>query len=767
MTGATEDASTDPGLNYIGTYPFNVGTTHVVYTLTVNSTPAQTANCTFDVVVTDNIPPTIACPVNQTKQTDLGVCTYTVIGAEFNPTVTDNCTNYTLSNSLTGGPTLAGYVFPIGTTTVRWVVIDAGGTLRECSFDITIEDNQDPAIVTCAPPQTADADENCQAAVPDLTGLVTVSDNCTQTGNFTITQSPVAGTFVGVGITNIAIKVEDEEGNLKTCSTSFTVTDNTAPVFANCPASPIILSCNPATLPNAAMAIANAGTVTDNCNVNPTLTAIGASVSNTGCAYSQSWTVTASDGTNTAQCVVVFEWFQDTDLPVITTAASNGDLGCNPTITPPTFTGTDNCEGNFTPNVTTAGPTKTGCAYTQTWTANYTDACGNTALPVSITYTWTDDNTDPVITCPASIPANVVVNSGTSYVHFGTAWDATATDNCGSPVLSFSFTGDTPTPSPMPNPVSLNGITFNQGTTVVTWTATDACGKTALCSFTVEVLGQADIAVAKTLTSPTVGDSISANDLITYTITVTNIGPAASGEIVLTDAIPSEILNPEYSLDGTTNWLPWLGSTTITNLDNGASTTIFMRGTVGCPVDKKITNTAVVAMASGNPIADPNPNNNTSTVETGHKDNTPPTFTPPANNFDFCVEDIYEAVFNENPIDPDIDDLTYPRPDYYIFEEGFKFLNLPSFSDNCALAIVPISWSIDFGNNGSIDLTGTGQLEDYFPPLLVFPDRPVRGIKFPLGTNRIIYRVTDATGNYLEQTVFLEVVPRPIITKNF
>jgi hypothetical protein len=767
MTGATTFASANTGAHYIGTYPFNVGTTHVVYTLTDNSTPAQTANCSFDVVITDNIPPTIACPVNQTKQTDLGVCTYTVIGAEFNPTVTDNCTNYTLSNSLTGGPTLAGYVFPIGTTIVRWVVIDAGGTLRECSFDITIEDNQDPAIVTCAPPQTADADENCQAAVPDLTGLVTVSDNCTQTGNFTITQSPVAGTFVGVGITTIAIKVEDEEGNLKTCSTSFTVTDNTAPVFANCPASPIILSCNPATLPNAAMAIANAGTVTDNCNVNPTLTAIGASVSNTGCAYSQSWTVTASDGTNTAQCVVVFEWFQDTDLPVITTAASNGDLGCNPTITPPTFTGTDNCEGNFTPNVTTAGPTNTGCAYTQTWTANYTDACGNTALPVSITYTWTDDNTDPGITCPPSIPANVVVNSGTSYVHSGTAWDATATDNCGSPVLSFSFTGDTPTPSPMPNPVSLNGITFNQGTTVVTWTATDACGKTALCSFTVEVLGQADIAVAKTLTSPTVGDSISANDLITYTITVTNIGPAASGEIVLTDAIPSEILNPEYSLDGTTNWLPWLGSTTITNLANGASTTIFMRGTVGCPVDKKITNTAVVAMASGNPIADPNPNNNTSTVETGHKDNTPPTFTPPANNFDFCVEDIYEAVFNENPIDPDIDDLTYPRPDYYIFEEGFKFLNLPSFSDNCALAANPISWSIDFGNNGSIDLMGTGQLEDYIPPLLVFPDRPVRGIKFPLGTNRIIYRVTDATGNYLEQTVFLEVVPRPTITKNF
>ncbi|MBK8671135.1 MAG: hypothetical protein IPN89_17510 [Saprospiraceae bacterium] len=34
---------------------------------------------------------------------------------------------------------------------------------------------------------------------------------------------------------------------------------------------------------------------------------------------------------------------------------------------------------------------------TQTWTANYTDACTNAAVPVSVTYTWVEDVVIPVI----------------------------------------------------------------------------------------------------------------------------------------------------------------------------------------------------------------------------------------------------------------------------------------------------------------------------------------------------------------------------------
>jgi len=143
-----------------------------------------------------------------------------------------------------------------------------------------------------------------------------------------------------------------------------------------------------------------------------------------------------------------------------------------------------------------------------------------------------------------------------------------------------------------------------------------------------------------------------------------------------------------------------------------------------------------------------------------------PTFTLPTLANGYCVEKIYEAVYNDG-FEQTPTDLTYLRPDYYLFEQGSKFLNLPSYSDNCALAANPISWTIEFVDGTS--LSGTGQLENYLPPPpTVPPDRPVPGIHFPVGTNKITFRVTDAIGNFLElPPVLLKVIPRPTITTNF
>ena len=67
------------------------------------------------------------------------------------------------------------------------------------------------------------------------------------------------------------------------------------------------------------------------------------------------------------------------------------------------FTYTDNCEGATSmalpsDSVTTTGATHEGCAYTQTWTATYTDACGNPADTVRVTYTWTEMSTPTITT---------------------------------------------------------------------------------------------------------------------------------------------------------------------------------------------------------------------------------------------------------------------------------------------------------------------------------------------------------------------------------
>src|SRR6266576_3540242 len=63
---------------------FNKGTTTVTWTVTDAS--SHTDTCSFDVVVSDNQDPTVTCVLNQNRNTATGVCTYTAVGTEFNPT---------------------------------------------------------------------------------------------------------------------------------------------------------------------------------------------------------------------------------------------------------------------------------------------------------------------------------------------------------------------------------------------------------------------------------------------------------------------------------------------------------------------------------------------------------------------------------------------------------------------------------------------------------------------------------------------------------
>jgi uncharacterized repeat protein (TIGR01451 family) len=391
-----------------------------------------------------------------------------------------------------------------------------------------------------------------------------------------------------------------------------------------------------------------------------------------------------------------------------------------------------------------------GCTQYIDYTFNVTDDCGNPAIATVTRVTRTFDETLPVITCPADSPFTVVVNSGNVYIHGDNTWDATATDNCpGTVTLTAMLTGDTESG---PH-TTLNGVTFNQGLTTVTWTATDECGNTATCTFDVQVDGTADLEVIKILTSLIVDDSISAGDPVTYTVTVTNNGPVASGAIVLTDLPPSEILNPEYSLDGIT-WLPWTGTIDITNLNDDESIDIYFRGTADCPGDKVITNTASIDFADGNPITDPDYDNNTSTEETGHRDHTPPTFTAPG-PLNFCVLDIFSALYDGQP-EPAADIIPagwvpgeYRRPDWYIVAAGSDELDLLDLDDNCCeLNELNISWIISF-STGHPAITGTGQPSTYDPDNNGTPD-PIRIWGTPANinvTHTITYTVTDCNGN--------------------
>lgn len=106
---------------------------------------------------------------------------------------------------------------------------------------------------------------------------------------------------------------------------------------------------------------------------------------------------------------------------------------------------------------------------------------------------------------------------------------------------------------------------------------------------------------------------VRAGELLTYTITVSNDGPNAAQEVTLTDVIPAEIINPEFAVQGSGNFSPWMSPYRIGTLAAGDSYIITLRGTVRSSMTNgSILNTAAVSSST----PDPDPDNNTDTVET-------------------------------------------------------------------------------------------------------------------------------------------------------
>ncbi|MCR1165262.1 cell surface protein [Clostridium botulinum] len=122
---------------------------------------------------------------------------------------------------------------------------------------------------------------------------------------------------------------------------------------------------------------------------------------------------------------------------------------------------------------------------------------------------------------------------------------------------------------------------------------------------------EADVSVVKTA----ITKRVRPGDTVVYTIVVSNAGPAAAQNVVVTDTIPPEIIRPEVSINGGLTFSPWPGSFDIGTLPAGASITTIIRGKVvssstKCKCITTITNTAKVTSTT----PDPNLNNNTSTV---------------------------------------------------------------------------------------------------------------------------------------------------------
>ncbi|MCD2491567.1 DUF11 domain-containing protein [Lacrimispora sp. NSJ-141] len=124
---------------------------------------------------------------------------------------------------------------------------------------------------------------------------------------------------------------------------------------------------------------------------------------------------------------------------------------------------------------------------------------------------------------------------------------------------------------------------------------------------TVTIEDTANLTITKTA-SPV---PVTSGETLTYTIAVTNKGPSAASNVTVTDPLHAGILNPEYSVDGS-SYTPWNGQYTVSALAAGAVTTITIRGTVSVSQAESLVNTAVVTSDT----LDPNPDDNSATTVT-------------------------------------------------------------------------------------------------------------------------------------------------------
>ena len=203
------------------TYP--VGVTTVTWTVTDQSGNSSTH--VQVVMILDLEKPTATCVAPITQTADAGECGADVVVAA--PNAADNCGIMWIENNRTGIDNANDW-YPVGTTTVRWLIQDVNGNFTYCTSTVTVEDNEAPSI-TCPADITAGNDNgNCTAAIT-IASPVT-ADNCSvaSVSNDYNNSSDASDTYP-VGTTTVTWTVTDIHGNSSTCTQQVTVEDREAP----------------------------------------------------------------------------------------------------------------------------------------------------------------------------------------------------------------------------------------------------------------------------------------------------------------------------------------------------------------------------------------------------------------------------------------------------------------------------------------------------------------------------------------------------------
>lgn len=108
-------------------------------------------------------------------------------------------------------------------------------------------------------------------------------------------------------------------------------------------------------------------------------------------------------------------------------------------------------------------------------------------------------------------------------------------------------------------------------------------------------------------------DSAAAGETVLYTLTITNNGPSRAMNINITDVLPAEVKDPEFTLNGIYTGV-WIGSYFLTSLDPSESAELVITGTLSPSASGTLENVASVSASTPDPDLTNNTSETTTTV---------------------------------------------------------------------------------------------------------------------------------------------------------
>lgn len=217
----------------------NLGTTNVTF---VAQDGVGLTSCNFLISVEDNQDPIIGCPLSgyNAFPNDAGTCGAAL---SFIAVADDNCGNVIVTYDASGTENFSGVgttineVFDVnGITTITYTVMDDNGLTATCSFEVEVEDIEDPVLI-CPADVTVQLDAACNYFVTGGDLDATATDNCGGSGLFFTNDwngnsTLDAELFFGASALVITWMAEDAYTNTGTCAFTITFKDDMAPVVA-------------------------------------------------------------------------------------------------------------------------------------------------------------------------------------------------------------------------------------------------------------------------------------------------------------------------------------------------------------------------------------------------------------------------------------------------------------------------------------------------------------------------------------------------------